>query len=62
MTMISVGVGRARRDSGLTAEQSVRRYSWQFYLIRLVFDAMATGTLTTHPTEEMPDEQDEDFA
>jgi hypothetical protein len=33
MTVMNVGVGRARSESGVMEDEMVRRYSWQFWLV-----------------------------
>lgn len=55
--------GSRSRASGVTASDSDRRYSWQFWRQTPVSGyAGACAGWTAYPTEEVPHEDDEDAA
>ena len=56
MTIMEVGVGRARRSSGVMEEERVRRYSWQFWRVSMECCRVCG---MTYSTEEVPDEDDQ---
>lgn len=58
MTVMEVGVGRARRSSGVTEEERVRRYSWQFWW-GSAYGLEVVEVGATYSAEEVPDEDDQ---
>lgn len=58
MTVMEVGVGRARRLSGVIEEASVRRYSWQFWAGLVCYYVYCVDG-TTNSAEEVSDEDDQ---
>ena len=51
MMTISVGIGRARSDAGMTDEAKVLRYSWQFY--KNLVHAPRLSSEATYTAQEM---------
>lgn len=62
MTVMKVGVGSVRSDSGVTEEERVRRYSWQFWTYvsgTTLEKRRPEETVGTYAAEEMPNENDQ---
>jgi hypothetical protein len=59
MTVMKVGVGRARSASGEMDDERVRRYSWQFCDLSVWRVCAGRGLEGTHTAEEVANEDDQ---